>query len=266
MELIDLNGKLFPAVGFGAFEMDAESAEKYVSDALSMGYRIIETSQLYDNEEGVGNAIRRSGIPREEIYVIDKVFVYHESGRYDATRENIDKSLMNLGLDYIDFMFPHQTVGNRYEANCAIGDAIKEGKVKGMNIGDFNPDIDIDRIKENQGGSLYELDLEDMNWSPTSYPSKTVRFCNETVREIANRYHKCTGQIVLRYLNQLGFVPIIRATTKEHIRMNLDIFDFNLTEKEMNDIQLSLQFNNDEAIISDRKLIKMFDDLRKQKN
>lgn len=264
MESINFNGKNFPPVGFGAFEMNSEDAEKYVSYALSVGYRIIETSQLYDNEKGIGAAIRKSMIPREEIYVIDKVNVYDESNTYDVTRENIDKSLVNLGLEYIDFMFPHQTYGDRYDANCAIGNAIKKGKVKCMNLGDFNPDIDIDWIKENKESCFYELDLEDLNWSPTSYPSKTARFFNETVKKIADKYDKCIAQITLRYLNQLGFVPIAKATTKERIRMNLNIFDFKLTSKEINDIFKSLQSDESGKIISDRKLVKTFDDFRKR--
>lgn len=131
-----------PQLGYGVFQVSPEEAERCVADALSIGYRMIDTAQAYQNEEGVGNAIRKSSIKREDIFVVDKIWMSAYEG--DTPARSIDESLRKLGTDYIDLMLLHQPFGDRYNAYRALEDALKAGKVRAIGVSNFYPDHLID--------------------------------------------------------------------------------------------------------------------------
>ena len=253
MDTIKLNnGVEMPQLGYGVFQVSPAEAERCVADALSVGYRMIDTAQAYQNEEGVGTAIRKSGIKRENVFLVDKVWMGNYEG--DAPARSIDESLRKLGTDYIDLMLLHQPFGDRYNAYRALEDALKAGKVRAIGVSNFYPDhlIDLSHFVDvvpavNQVEThvffqqtearkyMDELGVAHMSWGPLA-EGKNGFFSNETLAAIGAAHGKTGPQVALRYLLQRGIIVIPKSTHKERMAQNLQIFDFMLTDKEMNEI------------------------------
>ena len=276
MEYIKLNnGLAMPSLGYGVFQVSPVEAERCVADALSVGYRMIDTAQAYQNEEGVGTAIRKSGIKRENVFLVDKVWM----GNYedDAAARSIDESLRKLGTDYIDLMLLHQPFGDRYNAYRALEDALKAGKVRAIGVSNFYPDhlIDLSHFVDvvpavNQVEThvffqqtearkyMDELGVAHMSWGPLA-EGKNGFFTNETLAAIGAAHGKTGPQVALRYLLQRGIIVIPKSTHKERMAQNLQLFDFTLTDKEMNEI---LKLDTGQPIIMpshhDPEITKMF--------
>ena len=257
MDTIKLNnGVEMPQLGYGVFQVSPVEAERCVADALNVGYRMIDTAQAYQNEEGVGTAIRKSGIKRENVFLVDKVWM----GNYedDAAARSIDESLRKLGTDYIDLMLLHQPFGDRYNAYRALEDALKAGKVRAIGVSNFYPDhlIDLSHFVDvvpavNQVEThvffqqtearkyMDELGVAHMSWGPLA-EGKNEFFSNETLAAIGAAHGKTGPQVALRYLLQRGIIVIPKSTHKERMAQNLQLFDFTLTDKEMNEILCTL--------------------------
>lgn len=276
MDTIKLNnGVEMPQLGYGVFQVSPVEAERCVADALSVGYRMIDTAQAYQNEEGVGTAIRKSGIKRENVFLVDKVWM----GNYedDAAARSIDESLRKLGTDYIDLMLLHQPFGDRYNAYRALEDALKAGKVRAIGVSNFYPDhlIDLSHFVDvvpavNQVEThvffqqtearkyMDELGVAHMSWEPLA-EGKNGFFSNETLAAIGAAHGKTGPQVALRYLLQRGIIVIPKSTHKERMAQNLQLFDFTLTDKEMNEI---LKLDTGQPIIMpshhDPEITKMF--------
>jgi len=276
MDTIKLNnGVEMPQLGYGVFQVSPVEAERCVADALNVGYRMIDTAQAYQNEEGVGTAIRKSGIKRENVFLVDKVWM----GNYedDAAARSIDESLRKLGTDYIDLMLLHQPFGDRYNAYRALEDALKAGKVRAIGVSNFYPDhlIDLSHFVDvvpavNQVEThvffqqtearkyMDELGVAHMSWGPLA-EGKNEFFSNETLAAIGAAHGKTGPQVALRYLLQRGIIVIPKSTHKERMAQNLQLFDFTLTDKEMNEI---LKLDTGQPIIMpshhDPEITKMF--------
>ena len=276
MDTIKLNnGVEMPQLGYGVFQVSPVEAERCVADALNVGYRMIDTAQAYQNEEGVGTAIRKSGIKRENVFLVDKVWMCNYED--DAAARSIDESLRKLGTDYIDLMLLHQPFGDRYNAYRALEDALKAGKVRAIGVSNFYPDhlIDLSHFVDvvpavNQVEThvffqqtearkyMDELGVAHMSWGPLA-EGKNEFFSNETLAAIGAAHGKTGPQVALRYLLQRGIIVIPKSTHKERMAQNLQLFDFTLTDKEMNEI---LKLDTGQPIIMpshhDPEITKMF--------
>ncbi|GAB6976070.1 aldo/keto reductase [Prevotella falsenii] len=253
MQTIKLNnGVEMPQLGYGVFQVSPDEAERCVADALSVGYRMIDTAQAYRNEEGVGRAIRQSGVPREEVFVVDKIWMSNYEG--DAPMQSIDESLRKLGTDYIDLMLLHQPFGDRYNAYRALERALEAGKVRAIGVSNFYPDhlIDLCHFMDvvpavNQVEThvffqqvearkyMDELGVRHMSWGPLA-EGKNGFFTNETLAAIGAKHGKTGPQVALRYLLQRGVIVIPKSVRKERMEQNLQLFDFELTNDEMAEI------------------------------
>lgn len=253
MDYVKLNnGVLMPRMGYGVYQVAPEECERCVADALSVGYRMIDTAQAYHNEEGVGNAIKKSGVAREDIFLVSKVWISNYG--YEKAKASIDESLRKLGTDYIDLMLLHQPFCDRYGAYRALQDAYKEGKLRAIGVSNFYPDhfIDIasnmeivpavnqvethvfDQQTEAQG-IMKEFGTHIMSWGPLA-EGRNGFFTNETLAAIGAKYGKSVAQIALRWLLQRGIIIIPKSTHIERMQQNIDIFDFSLTDEDMDAI------------------------------
>lgn len=246
------NGVLMPRMGYGVYQVTPEECERCVADALSVGYRMIDTAQAYHNEEGVGSAIKKSGVAREDIFLVSKVWISNYG--YEKAKASIDESLRKLGTDYIDLMLLHQPFCDRYGAYRALQDAYKEGKLRAIGVSNFYPDhfIDIasnmeivpavnqvethvfDQQTEAQG-IMKEFGTHIMSWGPLA-EGRNNFFTNETLAAIGAKYGKSVAQVALRWLLQRGIIIIPKSTHIERMQQNIDIFDFSLTDEDMDAI------------------------------
>lgn len=235
-----------PAVGIGTFMMTPDQAEQAVVDALACGYRMIDTAQAYMNERAVGRGIKRSGVAREDIFISTKIWV----SQY-LTEGTVEKSLELLGTDYIDLMFIHQPAGDFMAGYRKLEKAYKEGKIKSIGISNFQGEklkklLDECEIKPHviqMEAHPYYRDEETiaalapcgccvMAWYPLGHGDHAL-LEEPVVKEFAEKYGKSTAQVILRWHTQVGNIVIPGSTNPEHIKVNLDIFDFELTEEEM---------------------------------
>lgn len=235
-----------PAVGIGTFMMTPDQAEQAVVDALACGYRMIDTAQAYMNERAVGRGIKRSGVAREDIFISTKIWV----SQY-LTEGTVEKSLELLGTDYIDLMFIHQPAGDFMAGYRKLEKAYKEGKIKSIGISNFQGEklkklLDECEIKPHviqMEAHPYYRDEETiaalapcgccvMAWYPLGHGDHAL-LEEPVVKELAEKYGKSTAQVILRWHTQVGNIVIPGSTNPEHIKANLDIFDFELTEEEM---------------------------------
>lgn len=235
-----------PAVGIGTFMMTPDQAEQAVVDALACGYRMIDTAQAYMNERAVGRGIKRSGVAREDIFISTKIWV----SQY-LTEGTVEKSLELLGTDYIDLMFIHQPAGDFTAGYRKLEKAYKEGKIKSIGISNFQGEklkklLDECEIKPHviqMEAHPYYRDEETiaalapcgccvMAWYPLGHGDHAL-LEEPVVKELAEKYGKSTAQVILRWHTQVGNIVIPGSTNPEHIKVNLDIFDFELTEEEM---------------------------------
>ncbi|MCH5345744.1 MAG: aldo/keto reductase [Muribaculaceae bacterium] len=250
METIKLNnGVEMPLVGYGVFQVDPAECERCVTDALTVGYRSIDTAQAYFNEEGVGNAWRKSGIAREELFLTTKVWVSNFEGGKAA--ESIDTSLRKLQTDYIDLLLIHQCFGDYYNAYRAMEDALKAGKVRAIGVSNFYYDRFVDiaemmdikpavnQIEVNvfaQQRPMQELcaryGTRLMAWGPFAEGMNGF-FTNQALTEIGAKYGKTPAQVGLRYLVQRDIIVIPKSVHKDRMEQNFNIADFNLTDADM---------------------------------
>lgn len=243
------NGVEMPILGFGVFQVPAEQTEQVVTDALAAGYRSIDTAAAYDNEESVGRAIARSGIPREELFITTKLWIQH-TGEDTAKRE-FDMSLQRLGLDYLDLYLIHQPLGNYYSSWRAMQKLHGEGLIKAIGVANFHPDRLVDLIQHNDitpavnqiethpfyqrtGDQqlMREHGVQIESWGPFA-EGKNDLFSNPTLAEIGAAHGKSVAQVVLRWLVQRDVVVIPKSVRPERMAENLDVFDFALTDDEM---------------------------------
>lgn len=235
-----------PAVGIGTFMMTPDQAEQAVVDALACGYRMIDTAQAYMNERAVGRGIKRSGVAREDIFISTKIW----ASQY-LTEGTVEKSLELLGTDYIDLMFIHQPAGDFMAGYRKLEKAYKEGKIKSIGISNFQGEklkklLDECEIKPHviqMEAHPYYRDEETiaalapcgccvMAWYPLGHGDHAL-LEEPVVKELAEKYGKSAAQVILRWHTQVGNIVIPGSTNPEHIKANLDIFDFELTDEEM---------------------------------
>ena len=251
MEKIKLNdGGEMPSVGIGTFLLSPDEAEKSVLEALKVGYRLIDTANAYQNERAVGRAIKASGIPREEIFVETKLWpsVYTDP-------EAIDKTLKRLDLDYIDLLLLHQPAGDYITGYKMLEKALKEGKVKSIGISNFYGER-LDNLLNNieikpavtqvethpyypqteMKERLSEYETKIQAWYPLGGRGNDSVLTEDIIKELANKYGKSPAQIILRWHNQKGVIVIPGSKNPEHIKDNLNIFDFKLSDEDMKKI------------------------------
>lgn len=250
MEYVKLNNGIeMPILGYGVYQVTPEECERCVSDAISVGYRLIDTAQAYGNEEGVGNAIRKSNIPRKDLFITTKVWI--SNAGYEKAKASIEESLQKLQTDYIDLLLIHQPFNDYYGTYRAMEEANKTGKVRAIGVSNFYPDRFVDlaefcEIKPtvnqmethvfNQQRKLQEVmqeyGTELMAWGPFA-EGRNDFFTNGTLAAIGVKYGKSVAQVALRFLIQRGIVVIPKSTHKERMIENFNAFDFSLTEREM---------------------------------
>ncbi len=243
------NGLKMPQVGYGVYQVEPAEAERCVLDAISVGYRMIDTAQIYHNEEGVGNAIVKCGVPREELFIVTKVWI--SNAGEEKAYASILESLKKLQTVYVDLLLIHQPFGDYYGTYRAMERAYREGKTRAIGVSNFYPDrfIDIQAHVEvkpavnqvethvfNQQITAQEYmekyGCRIMSWGPFA-EGKNDFFNNETLAEIGRKYGKSVAQVALRYLLQRGVVLIPKSAHKERMEQNMDIFNFSLTEEDM---------------------------------
>ena len=254
MKIIKLsNGVEMPQLGYGVYQVTPEECERCVSDALSVGYRMIDTAQAYANEEGVGNAVKQSGIARDEVFIVSKIWISNYG--YEKAKTSIDESLRKLQMEYIELMLLHQPFCDRYGAYRALEEAYREGKLRAIGVSNFYPDHLIDLASNvevkpmvNQVEThvfdqqveakkyMDELDCRIMSWGPLA-EGRNGFFSNELLGEIGKKYGKSIPQVALRWLLQRGVIIIPKSTHKERMAENLNLFDFELTPDDMAQIQ-----------------------------
>ena len=251
METIKLsNGVKMPLLGYGVFKVAPQECERCVSDALNVGYRLIDTAQAYFNEEGVGNAISKSSVHRQDIFLVTKVWIANAGEEKAAA--SIDESLRKLKTDYIDLLLSHQAYGDVFGSWRAMEKAYRAGKVRAIGVSNFQAGrffdfahyVDIkpmvnqlqcNPLVQQQGIEpiLAEHDTKMMAWGPLGGEGAEGVVKNELLASIGKGYGKTAAQVALRWLTQRGIVAIPKSTHVERMRQNLDIFDFTLTDEEM---------------------------------
>ncbi|MGN1320938.1 MAG: aldo/keto reductase [Acutalibacteraceae bacterium] len=243
------NGVKMPILGYGVYQVTKDECERCVLDALNVGYRHIDTAQSYFNEEEVGSAIKKSGVPREDIFLTTKVWIEHYG--YEQTKASVHESLRKLKTNYIDLVLLHQPFSDTYGAWHALEELYDEGKIRAIGISNFYVDRMVDfasfnRIKPmvnqmethifNQQKNLkewadkYDICLE--AWAPFGEGRKGT-FENEVISQIGQKYNKTAAQVMLRWNIQRGVVVIPKSTHIERIRENFNVFDFTLSDDDM---------------------------------
>lgn len=250
MEKIRLNnGVEMPQIGYGVYQVDPAECERCVADALRVGYRMIDTAQAYHNEEGVGAAVHKSGIPREDLFLVSKVWISNYG--YEKAKASVDESLRRLGTEYIDLMLLHQPFCDRYGAYRALETAYREGKVRAIGVSNFYPDHFIDLASNveiipavNQVEThvfhqqvqaqkyMEEFGTRIMSWGPLA-EGRNNFFTNPVLEAIGRKYGKSVAQVALRWLIQRGVIIIPKSVHVERMEQNLDIFDFELSADDM---------------------------------
>lgn len=247
------NGVKMPQLGYGVYQTPPEQTEECVLTAIKNGYRSIDTAQAYNNEEGVGNAIAKCGLPREELFITTKIWITNAG--YEKAKKSIDESLKKLQSDYVDLLLIHQPFGDYYGTYRAMEEAYKEGKARAIGVSNFYPDrfIDIAHFAEvtpavNQVEThvfqqqkearkyLAKSGTQIMSWGPFA-EGKNDYFNNPVLKEIGAAHSKSTAQVALRFLLQSGVVLIPKSTHENRMKENIDIFDFELTSDEMKKIE-----------------------------
>lgn len=250
MDYVTLNnGVRMPKLGYGVYQVTPEECERCVSDALSVGYRSIDTAQAYFNEEGVGRAVKKSGIAREELFLTTKVWISNAGER--RAEASIDASLKKLGTDYIDLLLIHQPFGDYYGTYRAMEKAYRAGKVRAIGVSNFYPDrlIDLCNFVEvkpavNQVEThvfcqqkaarevMKRHGVQIESWGPFA-EGKNGLFTNPVLTEIAVAHERSVAQTALRFLLQSDVVVIPKSVKKERMAQNFDVFSFELTQDEM---------------------------------
>jgi len=285
MEYVNLsNGLKMPILGYGVYQVTKEECERCVLDALKAGYRSIDTAQSYFNEEEVGNAIEKSGVPREEIFLTTKVWIEHYG--YENTKASVLESMRKLKTDYLDLCLLHQPFADYYSAWRALEDLYEEGKIRAIGISNFYPDRMIDiasfarirpmvnqvethplnqQITAKSYMDKYSIQIE--AWAPFG-EGRGGLFQNEMLVKIGNKYGKTTAQVMLRWHIQRGVVVIPKSAHYERMVENLNVFDFALSDEDMTAIatldkkESSFFSHNDPAMVE--WFVQIVDERKKQ--
>ena len=267
------NGIEMPLLGYGVFQVSPEECERCVSDALSVGYRLVDTAQAYANEEGVGEAWTKSGLRREELFLVTKVWISN-SGEERAAR-SIDESLRKLKTDYIDLLLIHQAYGDVFGTWRAMEEAYRDGKLRAIGVSNFQEaryfdfqhyveikpmvnQLQCNAMIQQRGIEplLTEKGCTMMAWGPLGGQGVDGIIKSELLGGIGAKYGKTASQVALRWLTQRGIVAIPKSTHKERMQQNLDIFDFALTAEEMEQIATMNQMDTGNINFSDMNFVK----------
>lgn len=266
MEHITLNnGVKMPLLGYGVYQIPKEECEACVIDAINAGYRLIDTAQSYFNEEAVGNAIEKCGVPREELFITTKVWISNYG--YDKARESVLNSMKKLKVDYIDLVLLHQPFADYYGAYHALEDLYKEGKLRAIGVSNFYPDRlsdicafneitpQVNQVETNPFNQQIEAqenmiknNVQIEAWAPFG-EGRNDMFNNPVLKKIADKYQKSVAQVILRWLTQRGVVALAKSVNPNRMQENFTIFDFKLSDDDMNtikelDTKNSLFFNH----------------------
>ena len=279
MEYVKLNnGVEMPILGFGVYQIPKEDTKRCVLDAIKVGYRSIDTAQSYFNESEVGDAILECGIPRSELFITTKVWI--DNYGYEKCRKSIEESLKKLKTDYIDLVLLHQPFSDYHGAYRALEELLEEGKIKAIGVSNFYPDRLADmclferkvipavnqvetnplnqQIKAQELMEKYGVHIE--AWAPFG-EGRNNMFSNPTLKEIGNKYNKSVAQVILRWLIQRGVIVVCKSTHIDRMQENFDVFDFELSDEDMNIIKKldsndSLFFNH-----QDPNMVEWFDSM-----
>ncbi len=274
MEKIKLsNGIEMPLLGYGVFQVSPQECERCVSDALSAGYRLIDTAQAYQNEEGVGAAVSKSGVNRDDLFLVTKVWISNNGEEKAAA--SIDESLRKLQTDYIDLLLIHQAYGDVFGTWRAMEKAYKAGKVRAIGVSnfqearffDFAHYVDIkpmvnqlqcNALIQQQGiqAVLNDFGTRMMAWGPLGGQGVDGIVKSEVLAEIGSSHGKSAAQVALRWLTQRGIVAIPKSTHRERMEQNLDIFDFTLSQGEMDRIAALNRHDTGTINFSDMQFVK----------
>lgn len=244
------NGVQMPLLGFGVFQIkDAEECEQSVTEAIQTGYRLIDTAAAYGNEEAVGKAIQRGGVPREELFITTKLWI--SDAGYENTKKAFDRSMQRLQLEVLDLYLIHQPYGDVYGAWRAMEELYRAGRVRAIGLSNFQPDRVMDMICHHQVAPavnqiethpfnqqieaqkfLQENGVQIESWGPFAEGKNNI-FQNELLVSIAAKYQKSVAQIILRWLTQRGVVAIPKSVRKERIAENFNVFDIELSAEDM---------------------------------
>lgn len=259
------NGIKMPMVGFGVFQIhDAKTTQTVVEEAIKTGYRLIDTAQVYGNEEAVGKAIKASGVPREELFITTKLWISDFS--YEAAKDAFNESLRKLDLDYVDLYLLHQPFGDIFGAWRTLEELYKEGKIKAIGVSNFKPDqlanlaafnevtpavnqieLHVFNQKEDEQAYMLSKGVQTESWGAFAEGQFDV-FNNPVLKEIAEKYSKTTAQVMLRWQLQRGIVSLSKSANPERVRQNFDIFDFELSREDMDKIAT---LNTNTTVFSD---------------
>ena len=244
------NGLKMPVLGFGVFQMsDLEECERSVCDAIQAGYRLIDTAASYENEEAVGKGIRRSGVPRHELFVTTKLWL--ADAGFERTKRAFDRSLRRLGLEYLDLYLIHQPYGDVFGSWRAMEELYREGRIKAIGNSNFHPDRVMDFILHNEVAPavdqiethpfhqqvdtqrfLQENKIQIESWGPFAEGRNNI-FHNPVLQSIGGKYAKSVAQVILRWLTQRGVIAIPKSVRRERIVENFNVFDFQLSTEDM---------------------------------
>ena len=243
------NGVEMPVLGFGVYQVEETVCEQCVCDAIAAGYRSIDTASAYLNERAVGRAIRRSGVPREELFITTKLWV--QDAGYESTKRALAKSLERLQLDYLDLYLIHQPFGDVYGSWRAMEELYREGAVRAIGVSNFQPDRLVDLILHNEvapavnqvethpfcqqteaAAVMASEGVQIESWAPFAEGRNNL-FGNGTLVSLAAKYRKSVAQVVLRWLIQRGVVVIPKSVRPERMAENIDVFDFHLAPEDM---------------------------------
>lgn len=258
------NGIKIPVLGYGLFMVDPLKSEEYVSQAIETGYRLIDTAQVYNNEECVGNAVKKSGIKRDEFFIVSKI--WHTNAGYERALKSVETSLKKLQTEYIDLMLIHMPYNDYYSIYRALENAYKSGMVKSIGISNFDTGRYIDIIynceikpvinqvethvfyqQEYLQKAMQEYGTEIMAWAPFA-EGKNDFFNNSILKSIGGKYNKTAAQTALRFLIQKGIIVIPKTVKIERMKENFNIFDFNISSEDM---QLINSLDTKKALIGD---------------
>ena len=266
------NGVQMPKEGFGVFQIrDLDECERVVLDAIGAGYRLIDTAESYGNESAVGKAIAKSGVNRADLFISTKLWVTNTS--YEGAKAAIDRSMENLGVDYLDLYLIHQAMGDYIGAWRAMTEAYKEGRIRAIGVCNFYPHRladfceTVDELpavnqvelhpffqQENALSLMREYGVQPMAWAPFAEGKHGI-FTHPVLTKIGEKYGRGAGQVALRWNMQRGVVVIPKSTHRERMEQNIDVFDFSLTDEEMREIA-ALDIGHSEIIDhTDPKLV-----------
>lgn len=268
------NGVEMPVIGYGVYQVNPAECERCVSDALSVGYRMIDTAQAYNNEEGVGAAVKKSGIAREDLFLVSKVWISNYG--YEKAKASIDESLRKLGTGYIDLMLLHQPFCDRYGAYRALEEAYRAGKLRAIGVSNFYPDHFVDFANNvdivpavnqvethvfdqqiNPQKIMEEYGTHIMAWGPLAEGLNNF-FTNPVLEQIGKKHGRSVAQVALRWLLQRGAIVIPKSVHIERMRQNLDVFDFTL---DADDLKLIADLDTGKSLFFDHhapEVVKMF--------